>query len=70
MTEASAPVPTVWIEETSWVDRIPRSVAMIAIFVVFIGLWQAVHGFEMVSRIILPSPWETAAQQWWWFPRS
>jgi NitT/TauT family transport system permease protein len=62
MTEASAPLPTVWTEETSWVDRIPRSVAMIVIFVVFIGLWQAVYGFEVVSRIILPSPWETAQE--------
>jgi NitT/TauT family transport system permease protein len=62
MTETATSVPTVWAEETSWVDRIPRSVAMIVIFVVFIGIWQFVYGFEVVSRIILPSPWETAQE--------
>jgi NitT/TauT family transport system permease protein len=35
---------------------------MLVIFVVFIMLWQMVHQFEMVSRIILPSPWETALE--------
>ena len=62
MTDAAAPVQTVWIEPGSWADRIPRSVAMAAIFVVFIGLWQFVHQFGIVSRIILPSPWETALE--------
>ena len=62
MTDVSAPVQTVWTEEVSWVDRIPRSVAMIAIFLAFVGIWQFVHAFEIVSNIILPSPWETAQE--------
>lgn len=53
---------TVWTETESWFDRIPRSVAMAAIFVAFIALWQFVHSFEIVSKIILPSPWETAVE--------
>lgn len=62
MTQASVPVQTVWTEEVHWADRIPRSVAMVAIFLVFIGIWQFVHVFEIVSKIILPSPWETAQE--------
>jgi NitT/TauT family transport system permease protein len=68
MTDAAAahdtvmPADTVWAERDSWVDRIPRSIAMLAIFVVFIAIWQAVHVFEIVSKIILPSPWETALE--------
>jgi len=62
MTDVSAPVQTVWEEQVSWADRIPRSVAMIVIFIVFIGIWQFVHGFGIVSNIILPSPWETALE--------
>jgi NitT/TauT family transport system permease protein len=62
MTQASVPVQTVWAEEVSWADRIPRSVAMVAIFLAFVGIWQFVHVFEIVSKIILPSPWETAQE--------
>ncbi len=53
---------TVWADEESWIDRIPRSVAMAAIFIAFVGIWQAVYSFGLVSRIILPSPWETAVE--------
>jgi NitT/TauT family transport system permease protein len=62
MTDISAPIQTVWTEHVSWIDRVPRSVAMIAIFIVFVGIWQFVHEFEIVSQIILPSPWETAQE--------
>jgi NitT/TauT family transport system permease protein len=62
MTDVAAPDETVWTEPISWTDRIPRSVAMIAIFVVFVGVWQFVHQFGIVSNIILPSPWETALE--------
>lgn len=62
MTDISAPIQTVWTEHISWIDRVPRSVAMIAIFIVFVGIWQFVHEFEIVSQIILPSPWETAQE--------
>jgi NitT/TauT family transport system permease protein len=57
-----APEQTVWAEQESWIDRIPRSVAMAVIFVAFIAIWQFVHEFEIVSNIILPSPWETAQE--------
>jgi NitT/TauT family transport system permease protein len=59
---ADAPAHTVWAEQESWIDRVPRSVAMLAIFVVFIVIWQLIHEFEIVSNIILPSPWETAQE--------
>ncbi len=55
-------VSTVWVEQGSWIDRVPRSVAMIFIFVVVILLWQLVYIFGIVSPIILPSPYETAEQ--------
>jgi NitT/TauT family transport system permease protein len=58
----ATPGPTVWAEHESWTDRVPRSVAMAAIFVAFVSLWQLIHGWELVSNIILPSPWETAQE--------
>jgi NitT/TauT family transport system permease protein len=60
--DTTLPGPTVWNERESWIDRIPRSVAMAAIFIAFIAIWQFVHEFEIVSKIILPSPWETAQE--------
>jgi NitT/TauT family transport system permease protein len=51
---------TVWEEQVAFIDRIPRGIAMVAILLVFIAVWQAVTTFGIVSRIILPSPWETA----------
>jgi NitT/TauT family transport system permease protein len=57
--ETTAVTDTVWTEHVSWLDRVPRSVAMIVIFVAFIGLWQLIHVLEIVSPIILPSPYET-----------
>lgn len=62
MTEVTQPIQTVWTEPVSWADRIPRSVAMIFIFLAFLAIWQFVHHFEIVSQIILPSPWETAQE--------
>ena len=50
---------TVWVEEVSFIDRVPRSVSMIFVFVVFIALWQLTHALALVSPIILPSPGET-----------
>jgi NitT/TauT family transport system permease protein len=52
----TAPPDTVWVEEVSWFDRIPRSVAMLGLAVAFIGLWQLVSTVGIVSPIILPSP--------------
>ena len=50
---------TVWVEEVSWIDRVPRSVAMLAVFVIFIAFWQLLTWTGLVSPIILPTPWET-----------
>jgi NitT/TauT family transport system permease protein len=52
---------TVWTEETSWLDRVPRSVQMIFVFAVFVLFWDLVTRFGLVSAIILPTPWETFA---------
>jgi NitT/TauT family transport system permease protein len=53
---------TVWSEHVSWIDRVPRSVAMIGILAVFLGLWQGLYSFGIVSPIILPSPAATGDQ--------
>jgi NitT/TauT family transport system permease protein len=59
-THPSTPVAdTVWTEPVSFIDSVPRSIAMLALFIAFIVVWQAVHGFGIVSPIILPSPWAT-----------
>ncbi len=50
---------TVWVEEVSWIDRVPRSVAMIAVFAIFIAFWQLLTWTGLVSPIILPTPFET-----------
>ena len=54
------PIPeTVWTEEIALIDRIPRPVAMVGLLLAFLGLWQAIHAFGLISPIILPSPAET-----------
>jgi NitT/TauT family transport system permease protein len=50
---------TVWTEHVSLIDRMPRSLSMLLIFVVFVGIWQLVSISGLVSPIILPSPMET-----------
>lgn len=50
---------TVWSEKTSWLDRVPRSIQMLFVFVVFVLLWDFVTRFGLVSPIILPTPLET-----------
>ncbi len=59
---AAGPADTVWTEEVSLIDRIPRSVAMIGLFVAFIALWQFTVSVGLVSPIILASPWATLEQ--------
>lgn len=49
---------TVWTEPVPFIDRIPRSVAMLGLLVAFLGTWQIVHVTGLVSPIILPSPLE------------
>ncbi len=53
-------IQTVWTEEVSWIDRIPRSVAMLLLLGAFLALWQLVYRLRWISPIIMPSPLETA----------
>ncbi|MDT8856232.1 ABC transporter permease [Paracoccaceae bacterium Fryx2] len=50
---------TVWTEQVSWLDQVPRSLQMLFVFVVFIAFWDVITRFGFVSRIILPTPLET-----------
>jgi len=50
---------TVWVEREAFIDRIPRSVAMLFLFVVVVGIWDLVTRAGWVSPIILPTPAET-----------
>jgi NitT/TauT family transport system permease protein len=54
-----AQTDTVWEEQVGWLDRVPRSVSMLFVFVVFVGLWDLVTRLGIVSPIILPTPAET-----------
>lgn len=49
---------TVWTEKVAFIDRIPRSVAMIGLLLAFLGIWQLVVALGLVSPIILPAPAE------------
>ena len=57
MTDASE--TTVWIEREALLDRIPRWLAMVLLFVVFLLVWDLVTRAAWVSPIILPTPRET-----------
>lgn len=50
---------TIWVEHEALIDRIPRWVAMTALFVIVVGIWDLATRLEWVSRIILPTPRET-----------
>lgn len=50
---------TVWEEKVPLIDRIPRSIAMLLLFVAIVGLWYAVTASGLVSPIILAGPAET-----------
>jgi NitT/TauT family transport system permease protein len=52
------PADTVWVEQVSWIDRVPRAISMIFLFLAFVTLWQIVSMLGIVSRIILPTPLE------------
>lgn len=49
---------TVWSEQIAWIDRIPRFIAMAGLLLAVLFVWWAIHHFQIVSRIILPSPAE------------
>ncbi len=59
---APAIADTVWTEHVSFIDRVPRGAAMIALFLAFLAVWQLVSLSGIVSPIILPSPAETGRQ--------
>jgi len=50
---------TVWTEKTPLLDQIPRSILILFVFLVFVGLWQIATAFDLVSSIVLPTPIET-----------
>ena len=56
--EGSAIADTVWTEETSWLDRVPRAVSMLALFLAFLAIWQVVTLLGIISPIIMPTPAE------------
>lgn len=61
LTAVAKPVApqTVWTDEVHWLDRIPRSVAMLLLLCIFLAVWQAVYSLRLISPIIMPSPIET-----------
>lgn len=58
-TDDNVTPDTVWLEHTTFVDQIPRSILMLFVFAVFVGLWQIATSFNLVSSIVLPTPVET-----------
>lgn len=51
---------TVWVEQVSWIERVPRAVSMIFLFIAFVGIWHVATMLGVISRIILPTPYEVA----------
>jgi NitT/TauT family transport system permease protein len=49
-------------EQEGLLDRIPASVAIIGLGILGLALWQLIVGLELVSRILLPSPLDTARE--------
>lgn len=50
---------TVWTEDVGWVDRVPRAIQMLFVFVVFLVVWDGTTRLGLVSKLILPTPLET-----------
>jgi NitT/TauT family transport system permease protein len=59
---AAVVADTVWTEHVSIIDRVPRWLAMLGLFLAFLAIWQLVVISGIVSPIILPSPAETGRQ--------
>ena len=59
IAEHDSQLDTVWVEQVSWLDRVPRSVSMFFVFAVFVALWELTTQLRLVSPIILPTPAET-----------
>ena len=56
------PPDTIWEENVSWFDALPRPVSMLALLITFLTIWQVVTGLNWVSPIILPGPLRTAQE--------
>lgn len=59
LKDADTAEDTVWEQKVHFIDSVPRWLAMTFVFVVFVGTWQIVTSFQLVSPIILPTPLET-----------
>ena len=46
-------------ERVAWIDRIPRSVAMALLLLIFLLVWQLIYELGLISPIILSTPLET-----------
>jgi NitT/TauT family transport system permease protein len=46
-------------ERVAWIDRIPRSVAMALLLLIFLLVWQLIYELRLISPIILSTPLET-----------
>jgi NitT/TauT family transport system permease protein len=57
---AKAHPDTVWVEQVSWIERVPRAISMIFLFIAFVAIWQFATMLGVISRIILPTPFEVA----------
>ena len=57
--EKEAVSQTTVAESVAWIDRIPRSLAMLLLLVIFLLLWQLIYKLRLISHIILPTPIET-----------
>lgn len=54
--------PVVYEEHEGLLDRVPRWVAIIGLAILGLALWQLIVGLELISRILLPTPLDTARE--------
>ncbi len=54
-----AAIDTVWVEAEPLIDRIPRWLAMLGLFLAILAIWYGSTALGLVSPIILPGPYET-----------
>jgi NitT/TauT family transport system permease protein len=60
--DTAPPADTVWQERVSYIDQIPRPIAILGLGAVFVLVWHLFSSTGLVSSIILPSPQQTGAQ--------
>lgn len=60
MAESDEFPSTVWKEEDSLIDRIPRPVAIVGLGAIIVAIWHVVTMTGMINAVILPTP----AQVW------